>query len=75
MPSVKKEAKTESAFCRAVMSQRRALGLSQSEVARLAGITQSSYHLIEKGATKPTEPTMLRICDALGLAMEFRVIE
>jgi len=45
------------------------LGLSQNELARRAGIRQSSLSYIESGDKNPSVDTLLRICSALGLTL------
>jgi len=44
-------------------------GLRKQDVARLAGISPSSYTLILQGRLK-SPPTVKAVCDALGIAME-----
>lgn len=50
----------------AVRERRLALGLSQTEVASRAGMTQSALSRLEAGGTVPTIPVLERIAVALG---------
>ncbi|MCL5675757.1 MAG: helix-turn-helix transcriptional regulator [Patescibacteria group bacterium] len=42
-------------------------GLTQSEVAKKAGLDGNSYAKIERGLTKPLGVTLVKICKALGV--------
>ena len=57
-----------------VAERRRELGLSQLELARLTGTTQSAIARLESGQRPPRIDTLLRIADALGadLVVELR---
>ena len=48
-----------------VAERRRELGLSQHELARLTGTTQSAIARLESGQRPPRIDTLLRIADAL----------
>ncbi len=50
----------------AVQERRLALGLSQTEVAARAGMTQPALSRLEAGGTVPTIPVLERIAAALG---------
>jgi ribosome-binding protein aMBF1 (putative translation factor) len=50
----------------AVRERRLALGLSQTEVASRAAMTQSALSRLEAGGTVPTIPVLERIAVALG---------
>jgi HTH-type transcriptional regulator/antitoxin HipB len=50
----------------AVRERRLALGLSQTEVAARAGMTQPALSRLEAGGTVPTIPVLERIAAALG---------
>ena len=50
----------------AVRERRLALGLSQTEVATRAGMTQPALSRLEVGGTVPTIPVLERIAAALG---------
>ena len=50
----------------AVRERRLALGLSQSEVAARAGMTQPALSRLEAGGAVPTIPVLERIATALG---------
>lgn len=57
-----------------VADRRRALELSQAELAELVGTTQSAIARLESGGRPPRIDTLLRIADALEceLAVELR---
>lgn len=59
------------AFAKAVYDRRAELGLSQSEVAERAGLTQSKISRIEGADAVPTLPLLRRLAQALdaGLAI------
>jgi len=50
-----------------VRERRTALGLTQRDVAQLAGISQAEVARIETHRSQPTVPTLGRILDALGV--------
>ena len=57
-----------------VADRRRALGLSQAQLAELTGTTQSAIARLESGGRPPRIDTLLRIADALDceLSVELR---
>ena len=56
------------AFLSSVIKRRReALGLTQSEVALLAGLKQANYSRMESGRQAPNLETLFAVLDALGL--------
>lgn len=57
-----------------VADRRRALGLSQSELAELTGTTQSAIARLESGGRPPRIDTLMRIANALDceLRVELR---
>lgn len=61
------------AFGLAVLRHRSAHGLTQSALGRQLGMPQSQIARIEDGEHNPTFPTMLRICDALGLELHLEI--
>lgn len=52
-----------------VAGRRRELGLSQLELARLTGTTQSAIARLESGQRPPRIDTLLRIADALEVEL------
>ncbi len=48
---------------------RRARGLTAQQVAEAVGVTKGFIAQIERGETSPSVATLLRICDAIGLAV------
>jgi transcriptional regulator with XRE-family HTH domain len=55
----------ESAVANLLRERRLAAGLSMTQLARKAGLSQPMIGFVEQGARKPTLDTLLRICDAL----------
>ena len=55
-------------LARKIILQRRALGLTQAELARRAGIRPETLNRIEKGATTPGVATVEKIARALDAA-------
>lgn len=53
---------------------RRKQGLSQSEVARRAGLKQPAIARLESGAVKPTLDTIQRVAHALGREVEVNLV-
>ena len=49
---------------------RKRVGLSQAELAKRAGVTQSVVSAYESGARQPSLPTLARLVEATGLALE-----
>ena len=48
-----------------IKMHRHELGLNQTDLAKMAGVTQQQLSLIELGVNSETE-TLLKVCDALG---------
>ena len=46
---------------------RESKGLTQAEVAKLAGLDSNSYAKIERGESKPYGVSLVKICKALGI--------
>ncbi len=62
------------AIAEQVADRRRALGLSQTELAELTGTTQSAIARLESGGRPPRIDTLMRIANALDceLRVELR---
>jgi transcriptional regulator with XRE-family HTH domain len=56
-----------------VAGRRKALGLSQHELAELTGTTQSAVARLEAGARPPKIDTLLRIAHALDCELEVQL--
>jgi transcriptional regulator with XRE-family HTH domain len=56
-----------------VAARRKALGLSQSDLAELTGTTQSAVARLEAGARPPKIDTLLRLASALDCELEVRL--
>ena len=50
-----------------VRSVREGAGLSQSALARMAGVSRTSIHSLETGSGNPRVSTLLAIADAIGV--------
>lgn len=59
---------------REVVKERRAvLGISQLDLAEMAGISIATVKDIERGAGNPSLKTIEKILEVLGLEMQFRI--
>jgi transcriptional regulator with XRE-family HTH domain len=54
---------------------RRRAGLSQVELGRRAGVTQSVVSAYESGARQPSLPMLARLVGATGLELDIRLSE
>lgn len=63
------EAESESAIITAIITQRKALGLSQRDLAKLCEIPQSSLARIESNKITPRIDTVFKIFKQLGLTL------
>lgn len=61
------------ALGQAVYDRRTALGLSQTELARRAGMTQPQISTIEGGDSVPTLPLLTRLAKALDAALSIQL--
>lgn len=52
-----------------IIKKRKSLGLTQCELAKRAGIAQSTLSNIEKGKKRPQFDTMSAVCRVLGLSI------
>ena len=52
---------------------RKALGLSQEELARQIEVSRQTINMIERGDYNPTLKLCIQICHALGKALYFSV--
>jgi DNA-binding XRE family transcriptional regulator len=59
---------------RELIRLRKQQGLSQSEVARRAGLKQPAIARLESGAVKPTLDTIQRVAHALGREVEVTLV-
>lgn len=50
--------------------KRRALSLSQAELARRVGVTRQTINMVESGEYNPTLALCLRICRVLGCTLD-----
>ena len=59
---------------REVIKERRSvLGISQIDLAEMAGISLATVKDIERGAGNPSMKTVTQILEVLGLEMEFHI--
>ena len=63
------EAETEAAIISAMIKQRKELGLSQRDLAKMCHIPQSSVARIESYKTTPRLDTLLNILGQIGLTL------
>lgn len=61
-------------LARQLLRLRKTQGLSQSEVARRAGLQQPAVARLETGAHKPSLDTIHRVAHALGRRVEIRLV-
>jgi len=61
--------KPQRALGKAIRELREKRGLTQEAVAHEAGVTASTFGLIERGQTNPTWATVVGIAEALGVSM------
>ena len=60
-------------FKEVVKERRSTLGISQIDLAEMAGISLATVKDIERGAGNPSMKTVMRILEVLGLEMEFHI--
>ena len=59
---------------REVVKERRGvLGISQLDLAEMAGVSLATVKDIERGVGNPSMKTVTRILEVLGLEMQFRI--
>lgn len=59
---------------REVVKERRSvLGISQLDLAEMAGVSLATIKDIERGAGNPSIKTVTKILEVLGLEMQFRI--
>lgn len=56
-----------------VIALRQKRGLTQKQLAELSGVAQSEISRIERGSIRPTEPTLVKLADAMGA--DLRLVE
>jgi transcriptional regulator with XRE-family HTH domain len=61
-------------IARELVRLRKMQGLSQSEVARRAGLKQPAIARLESGAVRPTLDTIQRVAHALGREVEVKLV-
>ena len=54
-------------FCDALVAQRKALGMSQTELAEKIGVSRSTIARLESQVTIPTADVLFRACEAVDL--------
>ncbi|MET9885093.1 helix-turn-helix domain-containing protein [Streptomyces sp. NPDC006430] len=63
------------AFAKAVYDRRKALGLSQAELAERAGLTQAKISRVEGADAVPTLPLLRRLAHALDASLNIALSE
>lgn len=61
------ETKTMASLIQTVIQKRQKIGLSQRQLARACGVSQSSIVRLEAMDTLPRLDTLIRVCSCLGL--------
>lgn len=56
-----------------VIALRQKRGLTQKQLAAVSGVAQSEISRIERGSIRPTEPTLVKLADAMGA--DLRLVE
>jgi len=59
---------------RAILRARVEKGMTQAQIAKKMGTTQSSIARVESGKSHPTIPFMQRLADALDMKLEIRFL-
>ncbi|MCX6615574.1 MAG: helix-turn-helix transcriptional regulator [Acidobacteria bacterium] len=67
--------KPEFAIARQLITARSRAGLSQAEVARKMGTTQSTVARLESGQRLPAMSSLQRYADAIGHRLEVRLVQ
>ncbi len=70
--AVKKSQDLLAVWGQTIRDHRKAAGLSQAELARLAGVGKTAVFDIEKGKATVRLATLLRVLDTLNLHLELR---
>ena len=60
---------------RVIVTERKRLGMSQSELAMRSGVHQGRLSLIERGQAEPTLYQLLSIFEVVGLAVYINTID
>lgn len=58
-----------------IVKRRKSLGLTQSQVAELAGITQAQVGRLETSSTIPSIETVMKVAIALGMTLNLSSFE
>jgi transcriptional regulator with XRE-family HTH domain len=58
-----------------VREARRRKGITQTELARLAGTTQSAIARLESGSTAPSFDDVIRLLRLMGMDLDFMLVE
>jgi DNA-binding XRE family transcriptional regulator len=58
-----------------IVKRRKSLGLTQSQVAELAGITQAQVGRLETSSTVPSIETVMKVAIALGMTVNLSSFE
>ena len=53
-------------LCKMIINERKEQNITQKQLAEKTGLSQSNISNIEKGSTRPTIETLIKIADALG---------
>lgn len=68
------KAEVEFAPIRAILDARMKKGMTQAQIAKKMGTTQSAIARVESGRSHPTIPYMQRLADALDMRLDVRFL-
>jgi transcriptional regulator with XRE-family HTH domain len=71
MAKDKRENRTPAAIGKRLVATRLAIGLNQSEFAKKAGISVSTYNNYEKGVSQPRLDYAFALCDTYDLTLDW----
>ena len=57
----------------AIKTRRKSLGLRQSDLAEIAGVSPNTLYKLERGQNNPSLDVVEKLCDALGLEFIIQV--
>lgn len=60
-------------LCEAIRKRRKGLGITQPDLAELAGISVNTLYKLERGQSNPTLEVLLKLADVLGMELTLNV--
>lgn len=61
------------ALGKAIRERRTSLGMTQPELAELAGISKNTLYKMERGVSNPTVSVLVKVADVLGMEVKVEV--